>query len=44
MRSVQFRFLRPIGFETDPVGEIVQMDALFTRNEPGGGTPTREDG
>jgi FkbM family methyltransferase len=44
MHSVQFRFLRPIGFETDPVGEIVQMDALFARDEPGSGTPTREDG
>ena len=44
LRSVQFRFQRPIGFETDPLGEIVQMDALFTRNDPGNDARSREGG
>jgi FkbM family methyltransferase len=35
MRSASFRFVRPIDFLADAQGEIVQMDALFTRAQPG---------
>jgi FkbM family methyltransferase len=35
MRTASFRFERPIDFLADDQGEIVQMDALFTRKGPG---------
>jgi FkbM family methyltransferase len=35
MRTASFRFERPIDFLADVRGEIVQMDALFTRTEAG---------
>lgn len=39
LRGEHFRFVRPVDFLADARGEIVQMDALFTRVGPENGTP-----
>jgi len=39
MRTFEFSFLRPVGWLGDPqTGEILQIDALFGRNETVGGS------
>lgn len=42
LRGARFHFERPIDFEADPRGEIVQMDALFLRDEFKNGAPPVE--
>jgi hypothetical protein len=43
LRTAGFHFLRPVGFETDFRGEVVQMDALFARGDRGDGATSRGD-